>query len=178
MVNADLQEEKNRFEALFQFASMGILVADAKAEIVLANNFLLRLFGYDNSDELRGKSIENLIPKRFHTNHVHQRNHYIENPHPRPMGAGKDLFAVRKDGTEFPVEISLSNFKTGLDSYTIAFIIDITLRKESEKSILLQKEQLTDINKKVEELNDELEAKVELRTKQLQEILKELEVSR
>jgi PAS domain S-box-containing protein len=178
MVNADLQEEKNRFEALFQFASMGILVADAKAEIVLANNFLLRLFGYDNSDELRGKSIENLIPKRFHTNHVHQRNHYIENPHPRPMGAGKDLFAVRKDGTEFPVEISLSNFKTGLDSYTIAFIIDITLRKESEKSILLQKEQLTDINKKVEELNDELEAKVELRTKQLQEILKELEVSK
>ncbi len=173
-----MKQEKEKFEALFQYASMGILVANTKAEIILMNNFLLTLFGYQNQNELIGNKIEALIPSRYHNKHVHHRNHYIEKPKPRPMGLGKDLFAVKKDGTEFPVEISLSNYTTPEGSFTIAFVSDITLRKESENAILLQKEQLSEINKKVAELNDELEEKVELRTKQLQDILQELERSK
>lgn len=178
MATGKMKQEKEKFEALFQHASMGILVANSKADILLVNNFLLSQFGYANAGELAGKKIETLIPVRYHQKHVHHRDHYIEKPRPRPMGLGKDLFAVKKDGTEFPVEISLSNYTTEEGSFTIAFISDITLRKESENAILKQKEQLHSINKKVEELNDELEEKVELRTRQLQDILHELELSK
>jgi PAS domain S-box-containing protein len=173
-----LQQEKDKFEALFQFASMGILVANAKAEILLVNNFLLNQFGYSSQDELEGKKIESLIPSRYHSKHVHQRDHYIKNPKPRPMGLGKDLFAVKKDGTEFPVEISLSNYLMGDDSFTIAFVSDITKRKEFEDAINSQQEELAATNKKIEELNNELEGKVTLRTQQLQETLQQLELSK
>ena len=173
-----LRQEKEKFEALFQHASMGILVANARAEILLINHFLLKQFGYSEEDELIGKKIETLIPSRYHSNHVHQRDHYIENPRPRPMGLGKDLFAVKKDGSEFPVEISLSNYTTAEESFTIAFVSDITKRKEYETAVIEQKEQLANINVKIEGLNNELEEKVELRTKQLTDTLKELEISK
>lgn len=173
-----LKQEKEKFEALFQYASMGILVANAEAEIILMNNFLLALFGYTDQTELIGKKIETLIPSRYHNKHIHQRDHYIENPKPRPMGLGKDLFAVRKDGSEFPVEISLSNYTTAEGSFAIAFVSDITKRKEFENAIHQQREELTVTNAKIEELNDELEEKVELRTKQLQDTMQELEVSK
>jgi len=173
-----LKQEKEKFEALFQFASMGILVANAEAEIILMNNFLLALFGYEDQNELIGKKIETLIPMRYHSNHVHQRDHYIENPKPRPMGLGKDLFAIKKDGSEFPVEISLSNYSTEEGSFTIAFVSDIAKRKEFEHAIDLQRQELTVTNAKIEELNNELEGKVELRTKQLQETMLQLEVSK
>ncbi len=173
-----LQQEKDRFEALFQYASMGIVVANAKAEILLVNNFLLSQFGYRNPEDLVGKPIETLIPMRYHPKHVHLRDHYIKDPHPRPMGLGKDLFAVKKDGTEFPVEVSLSSYVMGEEIFTIAFVSDITKRKEFEKAIHLQKEQLATTNKKIEELNNELEGKVALRTRQLQDTLLQLEASR
>ncbi len=178
MDTENLKQEKEKFEALFQFASMGILVANAQAEIILMNNFLLDLFGYPHQSELIGEKIETLIPARYHPKHVHHRDYYIENPKPRPMGLGKDLFAVRKDGSEFPVEISLSNYTTAEGSFTIAFVSDITKRKEFENAIHQQREELTVINAKIEELNDELEGKVELRTKQLQDTMEELEVSK
>ena len=173
-----LDQEKEKFEALFQYASMGILVANANTEIVLANNFLLSLFGYENQHELTGKKIEILIPSRYHTKHIHHTAGYHNNPRPRPMGLGKDLFAVKKDGSEFPIEISLSSYATPEGLFTIAFVNDITLRKEAENAILVQKDQLSAINKKVAELNDQLENKVELRTKQLQDTLLQLEISK
>ena len=173
-----LQQEKDKFEALFQFASMGILVANAKAEILLVNNFLLNQFGFNAPDELIGKPIEWLIPMRYHSKHVHLRDHYIEDPHPRPMGLGKDLFAAKKDGTEFPVEVSLSSYIMGEEIFTIAFVSDITKRKQFENAITNQKEQLATTNKKIEELNNELEGKVALRTNQLQETLDQLELSK
>ena len=170
--------ENERFEALFQFASMGILVANSGGEIVLANDFLITLFGYDNADELVGNKIEKLIPPRYHPGHVHQRDHYMQEPKRRPMGRGIDLFASRKDGSEFPVEISLSNYSTDEGNYAIAFITDISKRKEIENAVLEQKEELASINLKIEELNNDLEKKVELRTKQLRDTMKQLETSR
>jgi signal transduction histidine kinase len=94
------------------------------------------------------------------------------------MGLGKDLFAVKKDGSEFPVEVSLSNYIMDNESYTIGFVSDITKRKEFENAIHKQREQLAETNKKIEELNNELEGKVELRTKQLQDTLHKLESSK
>jgi PAS domain S-box-containing protein len=173
-----LQQEKEKFEALFQHASMGILVANAKAEILLVNNFLLNQFGYTTPDEVVGKAIETLIPVRYHSKHVHLRDRYIENPHPRPMGLGRDLFAVKKDGAEFPVEVSLSSYTMGEEIFTIAFVSDITKRKEFENAISSQQEQLEATNKKIEELNNELEGKVAARTQELQETLQQLESSR
>ena len=173
-----LKKEKNKFEALFQYASLGILVVDASASITMSNGFLVSLFGYSSPEELIGKKIEELIPHRYHEKHTHFRDHYIQDPKPRPMGLGKDLFALKNDGTEFPVEISLSNYTTDEGDFTIAFVSDISKRKEIEKSVIQQKEQLAEINTRIEELNNELEQKVELRTKQLQETLAELEISK
>lgn len=174
----NLQQEKDRFEALFQYASMGIVVAGKGGDILLVNNFLITQFGYSSASELVGQKIEKLIPSRYHGKHTHYRDNYNHNPHPRPMGIGKDLFAVKKDGTEFPVEVSLSNYTMDNESYTIGFINDISIRKGFETEVQRQQMQLAETNKRIEQMNDELEEKVELRTKQLKETLAELEVSK
>ncbi|WP_460555291.1 PAS domain-containing sensor histidine kinase [Ferruginibacter profundus] len=173
-----LLKEKEKFEALFQYASMGILVINDKSEIVLANNFLLSQFGYGSPEELIGKKVEALIPSRYHHNHTKHLSNYNKKPERRPMGIGKDLYGIKKDGTEFPVEISLSHYGADEGSFAIAFISDITKRKEIENAVLEQKEQLADINLKIEELNNDLEQKVELRTQQLQETLVQLQDSK
>jgi len=178
MAKEKLQQEKEKFEALFQYASMGILVANSKAEILLVNHFLLKQFGYAKEEELILKKIESLIPSRYHSKHVHHRDKYNKNPAPRPMGVGKDLFAVRKDGSEFPVEISLSSYVMGDDSYTIAFVSDITIRKEFENAVLQHQQKLNETNTQIEELNNELEQKVETRTMELQNALAALETSK
>jgi PAS domain S-box-containing protein len=157
---------------------MGILLTNQKAEILMVNNFLISQFGYEKPEDLIGKKLEYLIPPRFHHNHTHHRNTYLKKPEKRPMGIGMDLFALKKDGNEFPVEISLSNYKTDEGTFAFAFIIDITKRKEIENTLLEQKKQLATINQRIEELNDELEQKVELRTHQLQQAMLELEASR
>lgn len=170
--------EKIKFEALFQYASIGILVVNKQGEIILANSFLLTQFGYTSASELTGKKMEVLIPNRFHSEHVHDRNGYIEKPSRRPMGIGMDLYAARKDGTEFPVEVSLNNYEAGGEFFVIAFVNDTTKRKEIENATLQQKEQLATINKRMEEFNSDLEKQVVLRTSQLQETLTELEISK
>ena len=94
--------------ALFDNASIGIVVVNSKGAIQIINAFALDLFNY-SIEEIMGKPIEVLIPKRFHHQHVNHRDSYIEHPRSRPMGVGMDLFASKKDGTEFPVEVSLGS---------------------------------------------------------------------
>ena len=125
-----LLNEQEKFEALFQYASLGILIVNQEGEIVLANNFLLNQFAYKDVDEIVGKKMEVLIPARFHHNHVGYRTNYTAHPQKRPMGLGIDLFAVKKSGEEFPVEVSLSNYKNDEANFTIAFVNDISRRKE------------------------------------------------
>jgi PAS domain S-box-containing protein len=172
-INTDEQ-----FEALFEYASMGILLANSVGDIMLANSFLLQQFGYSSAEELIGKKVEALIPQRYHGNHTSHRESYNQHPARRPMGIGKDLFACKKDGTEFPVEISLSHYSNNDGKFIIAFISDITKRKEIENAVVLQKEELAAINLKIEELNNQLEQKVHLRTKQLQQTLEQLQNSK
>lgn len=177
MIN-ELKKEKEKFEALFEHASMGIVVTNEKGEIDIVNKCLLGQFGYASAEELVGKTIEVLIPRRYdHVHHKH-RDKYNHHPGPRSMGVGRDLFALKKDGSEFPVEVSLSNYNTAEGMFVIAFVIDITLRKQIETAILVQKEQLEANNTQIEELNNALEEKVHLRTSQLQEAVELIERSR
>ena len=174
----EIRKEKERFEVLFQNASLGILVANQEGNIIMANSFLVTLFGYDNLWELIGKKVEILIPNRFHKHHVSHREGYSHHPQKRPMGVGMDLFAIKKDGTEFPVEVSLGSFVNEEGQFVIAFISDITKRKEIEGVILAQKQELADINLQIEKFNEELEQKIQDRTQQLQETLDQLKTSR
>ena len=177
-LKSELVREKEKFEALFEYASMGIVVANEKGIIELANNFLVGLFGYENKEEILNKQVEILLPSRYNSVHHKHRENYQKKPEPRSMGVGRDLFAVKKDGTEFPVEVSLSNYSTSSGNYVIAFVIDITKRKEIENAIILQKEELAEVNSRIEEMNEDLERKVELRTRQLQEAMQQVEASR
>lgn len=152
-----------RFQALFNHASMGIVVVNSKGAIQSVNPFALKLFGYA-TEELIGKPIELLIPSRYHHNHDAHRDSYMHNPRSRPMGVGMDLFAIKKDGTEFPVEVSLGNYQNDGEMNAIAFISDISIRKKAEADI--------------EKLNTDLEATIEQRTKDLKETLRQLEISR
>lgn len=153
--------DKIGFDVLFKYATLGIIVTDAEGTIILANPFLLKQFGY-TEEELIGDKVEKLIPGRFGHRHVHHRDGFNENPHSRPMGIGLDLFGLRKDGSEFPVEISLGAYKTAAGQFVVAFVSDISLRKASENAL--------------KELNAELEGKVEERTASLSEALAQLNV--
>lgn len=156
-------EERHLVEALFTHASIGIIVANSSGEIILANPFLLSEFGYQ-PEELLGNKIEVLIPRRFHAKHVHHRERFTEHLQNRPMGAGMDLYGIQKDGTEFPVEVSLCHYSNEQGNFVVAFVNNITIRKKAEKEI--------------RRLNDELEDMVEERTHQLKETLSKLERSK
>ncbi|MFM2360641.1 MAG: hypothetical protein RLY16_2634 [Bacteroidota bacterium] len=176
--NRTNHSESQRFEALFQYASIGILVANQQGEILLANNFLLDMFGYGNVFELIGKKVEVLIPTRYHHHHDSLREGYADNPQKRPMGQGRDLFGRMKDGTELPVEVSLSSYHNDQGFFVIGFVNDITKRKSAEQQLIDQQQVLETVNKQMDELNNELEQKVNLRTLQLQETLVQLEMSK
>jgi PAS domain S-box-containing protein len=123
------------FEALFNYASIGILITNATGDIQMANKYIEKQFCY-NEGELIGKKVEVLIPSRYSERHVHHRNRFSSDPHSRPMGLGMELAGQKKDGSEFPVEVSLGHYKIGDDSYALAFINDITQRKETEQAII------------------------------------------
>src|SRR5687767_13834875 len=104
-------ESNEGLDALFLFATEGILVANEKGEIIRINPSAERLFGYSHG-ELPGKPIETLIPRKLADKHKGHREKYVENPHARSMGGGRELHGLKKDGSEFPVEISLSPYST------------------------------------------------------------------
>lgn len=118
-----------------QSASDAMLIADGHGMITVANPAAELMFGYA-SGELIGKPIETLIPERFHHAHIAKRSGYMEQPRPRNMGAGMELFARHHSGAEFVVEISLSPLKTGAGlSMVLATIHDITHRKEATAAL-------------------------------------------
>jgi PAS domain S-box-containing protein len=156
-------DEKHLVDALFTYASIGVLVVDEQGNIVLANPFAQTLFGYDKN-ELNGHPIEKVIPHRFHHQHIHHRKNFAAHLQNRPMGAGLDLYALRKDGSEFPVEVSLAHYANNDANFVVAFANDITIRKKAEEEI--------------RRLNDELEEIVEQRTYELKDALHKLELSK
>jgi PAS domain S-box-containing protein len=151
---------KEASEALFLYATEGVLVVNQQGEIVRINPSAENLFGY-KKDELLGQKIEVLIPKTLSHKHTQYRDGYMGNPHARSMGANIDLKGLKKDGTEFPVEISLSPYTHDNGKFVIAFIIDITIRKQAEQ--------------KLKAYSAELEKQVKNRTLILEEAIAELE---
>ena len=172
-----IMKEKQKFEALFNFATVGIIIANSEGYITLANRHAEEIFGY-GAQELNGQKVEVLLPFHQRRNHELDRLNYSKNPQVRPMGAGLDLRASKKDGSSIPVEISLSHFHSDEGLSVIAFILDITVRKENESSLLRQKTELEKITTEVRVLNSGLEEEVGRRTDSLRETLQELERSK
>jgi len=145
-------ESEVGFKALFQYATISILVVNRNGIIELANPSVEKLFGYTNA-ELVGKTLEILVPENARHKHAVDREGYFHKPKARPMGMGRDLTARKKDGTTIPVEIGLGYYNLNDQLFGVAFITDISERKKAEQKML--------------QLNEELESKVKERTLEL-----------
>ncbi|HEX8316655.1 MAG TPA: PAS domain-containing sensor histidine kinase [Flavisolibacter sp.] len=162
--------------SLFQNATEGLVITNSQGLIILINPSACRMFQYEE-EELIGQPIELLIPASYRKQHVELREQFYKDPKNRVMGHGRDLNGERKDGTPFPVEVSLSTYLHKAQRYAIAFIVDITHRKEIEQNMLRQQQALETVTTDLRKLNIELEAKVEERTTVLKEALDRLEHS-
>jgi len=141
MANRTLQEQiaqrqraEDRFRALLEFTPDPIVIVNADGEIVLVNAQALKCFGYTR-EELLGQPIEILVPEPFRGSHPAHRARYVAEPHVRGMGVGLELYALRKDGTQFAVEISLSPIETEEGILFASALRDITERKQMEEAL-------------------------------------------
>lgn len=142
----DITEQKkaeSKFRGLLESAPDAMVIADEAGRIVLVNQQTETLFGY-TKEELVGQKVELLVPSRFQHIHTQHRAGYFREPKVRSMGVGLELFALRKDGTQFPVEISLSPLETSEGTLVSAAIRDITERKRNEALIRKQKQDIQD----------------------------------
>ncbi len=151
-----------QFRLVVQSVPNAIILVNSQGEITMTNKQTEKQFGYTN-DELIGNKLEKLIPERYKINHPNFRNMFFANLQARPMGIGRDFFALRKDGTEFPAEIGLNPISTPEGTLVLASIIDITERKKLEENIKIN-------SQKIEEQNIEL--------KQSEQQLKELNATK
>ena len=151
------QKSDNIFNLLFQGISEGVLVVNEEQIIEEVNNSVAEMFGY-TTNELRGLHLNTLIPSRVHAKHDHYFKAFIKRGESRRMGIGMDLYGIKKDGSKFPVEAGLNPFEVGDQKYVMTILSDITLRKQAEDD--------------VKKLNNELESKVEQRTKELEDAIK------
>lgn len=173
----NLFKEIKKFEALFQYATLPILLVNKRGEIILANEQAIALFEYPLK-KITALKVEDLIPDRFKERHHGHRDKYAQHRENRPMGRGMQLLALKNGGKEFPVEISLGHYMIDDEAYVIAFVIDITQRMEAETKLRRQNEEMEKVNLEIEKLNEDLEHKVVVRTQALTAALsKERELS-
>jgi len=130
-----------RFRAVVEAAPNGMVMIDGGGTIVLVNNEIERLFGYTR-DELLSHPIELLVPERLRERHPGLRTEFVGHPKTRAMGAGRDLYGVRKDGAEIPVEIGLNPIETDEGLFVLASVVDITERKHAESELRRSNEEL------------------------------------
>lgn len=130
----DLEQSEGRFRALIEWAPQCIILTDFDGRIALVNAQAEATFGHTR-EELTGRNIDVLVPERYRPPHARLRAGYFAAPAARAMGAGRDLYGLRGDGTEVPVEIGLRPLRIGGRSYVLAFVADITERKRVEHAL-------------------------------------------
>lgn len=143
--NNSSADANSLLSVVLESAPTGLIAANQKGEIVLANRRAEELFGCETG-ELAGLRVEDLMPKRFQNQHVQMREGFAEKPEPRLMGEGRDLFAKRRCGEEFPVEIGLTPISTPHEKMVVASIVDISQRKKAEGQLKLQSEILSSVH--------------------------------
>jgi len=143
-------QAEDQFRQLLEFAPDAVLGVGQAGLIELVNSQVEQIFGYER-DELIGERIEKLIPERFHPVHEGHRAGYFSNPRTRSMGAGLELHARRKDGSEFPCEISLSSIPTDEGRVALAAVRDVTERHQAEEELRQTSEQLARSNADLEQ---------------------------
>ncbi|WP_404425606.1 sensor histidine kinase [Thalassospira australica] len=127
-------DEDHRFRRVVEYAPNAMILVDAKGLIEMVNAETEKVFGYTRN-ELLGQPVDILVPDRFRHHHAGLRASFIASPGPRPMGPGRDLYALRKDGSEFPVEIGLNPISEGDRVQVLAAIVDISDRKSRQESL-------------------------------------------
>lgn len=132
MIGQRFLESEAGFKVLFDCATISILVVNEKGHIELSNPCAEQLFGY-SAGELIGRPIETLVPSHLRTKHGSHREKYFENPKSRPMGSDLELYAQKKTGDVFPVEISLGHYKIDEEKLAVAFVTDITSQVRAKK---------------------------------------------
>ncbi len=138
----ELRRADERFRLAIEAAPAAMIMVDRHGTVVLVNALMERLFGYSR-DEIVGQPLERLVPPRYRHGHPEFRRAFLAAPAQRPMGVGRDLYALRKDGSEIPVEIGLSPIETEDGTLVLAAVTDITERKrrDEERAQLLAREQ-------------------------------------
>lgn len=134
MGNQELQLSIQQYDRLLQSLPNGLILVSRQGKIVHINAQMERMFGY-RKEELVGKNLEILMPERFRARHRKHVTDYVANPHVRPMGSGLELFGLKKDGSEFPVDISLSTLTTESTMLALAIVRDITDQRNAEHKI-------------------------------------------
>lgn len=149
-VQQALQRSKEVFHAIVESAPTAVVMIDPNGDIELVNAETERLFGYTRK-ELIGKPVEILVPPRFKFDHPEFRKRYLENPATRRMGAGRDLYGRRKDGTEVAVEIGLNPIEAEEGIFVLSAIVDITERQRTEREIRRINAELMNKNEEIQQ---------------------------
>lgn len=168
-----MKTEEEFYLPIFQEANIGIIATNKEGQIIISNPYCEKLFGY-KSKEFLGLKVENLMPQHIRHQHVRDRLGYYENPRRRSMGAQRELYGLRKDGTTFPIEISLSYMKIQGNTFALAYISDNTIGKNILNELEYQIQQVKSTKTKLQSLNEELEQKITERTVDLEQAVNSL----